>query len=428
MTGATVQDLVDERLENGLRVLVAENPTVDAVAVNLWYGVGSRDERPGQTGLAHLFEHLMFQGSQNVAAGEHMTLLESYGANLNATTSFDRTNYFQTVPTRAFELALWLEADWMGGLPDALDQKNLDSQRDVVRNERRQRYDNQPYGDAFEHLQAMLFPTGHGYHHTPIGSMEDLAAASLDDVRAFFHWHYVPSNAVLTITGDVRARDAIDKAAMYFGAVATGDARARPRRRRQLALEPLEAQVRAEVSDRLPADSLWCGWRVPPDGTEEFDAAAIALRILAGGSGSRLQERLTRRSSLAQSVGSYANDLTAGTAAALLIVTAQQDASIGEIESVLDAGLSRFADDGPTELEFEAALAQAEREYLEGISTLDGLADEIGRAACLFDHPGRVSGTIDRLRAVTPAQVQTVAKTWLLPHQRAQVTYLKEQS
>ncbi|MCZ1003007.1 insulinase family protein [Streptomyces mirabilis] len=299
MTETAAGEIVEARLDNGLRVLVAENPTVDAVAVNLWYGVGSRDESLGRTGLAHLFEHLMFQGSQNVAAGEHMALLESFGADLNATTSFDRTNYFQTVPTRAFELALWLEADRMGGLPDALDQKNLDSQRDVVRNERRERMDNQPYGDAFERMQTLLFPVGHGYHHMPIGSMEDLAAASLDDVRAFFHQHYAPANAVLTIAGNVRTREALDKAALYFDAVDAGDRWHRGQAADLPALEPLDQQIRADVSSRVPADALWCGWRIPADGTEDFDAAAIALRILGGG-----EQPAGRASDTAQQAGS----------------------------------------------------------------------------------------------------------------------------
>ncbi|MEU2771411.1 pitrilysin family protein [Streptomyces sp. NPDC007162] len=428
MAEAAAGEIVEERLDNGLRVLVAENPTVDAVAVNLWYAVGSRDESPGRTGLAHLFEHLMFQGSQNVGAGEHMALLESFGADLNATTSFDRTNYFQTVPTRAFELALWLEADRMGGLPDALDQKNLDSQRDVVRNERRERMDNQPYGDAFERMQRLLFPVGHGYHHMPIGSMEDLAAASLDDVRAFFHQHYAPANAVLTIAGNVRTREALDKAALYFDAVDAGDRWHRGQTADLPALEPLDQQIRADVSSRVPADALWCGWRIPADGTEDFDAATIALRILGGGASSRLVERLTRRSRLAQSINAFPNDLTGGTAVAMLVVAAQQDASVAEIETILDAELERFATEGPNEAEFTAALAQAEREWLESTATLAGLADEVSRAACLFGTADRVSGAVARIRAVTPEQVRSVTRTWLRPHQRAQLIYRKEQS
>ncbi|MFI9569016.1 M16 family metallopeptidase [Streptomyces rishiriensis] len=428
MTETSTGEIVEERLDNGLRVLVAENRTVDAVAVNLWYGVGSRDESTGRTGLAHLFEHLMFQGSQNVAAGEHMALLESFGADLNATTSFDRTNYFQTVPTRAFELALWLEADRMGGLPDALDQKNLDSQRDVVRNERRERMDNQPYGDAFERIQSLLFPLGHGYHHMPIGSMEDLAAASLDDVRAFFHQHYAPANAVLTIAGNVRTRDALDKAALYFDAVDAGDRWHRGPAAHMPALKPLDEQIRTEMSSPVPADALWCGWRIPADGTEDFDAAVVALRILGGGASSRLVERLTRHSRLAQSINAFPNDLTGGTAAAMLVVAAQQDASLAEIETILDAELERFAEEGPNETEFAAALAQAEREWLESTATLAGLADEVSRAACLFGTADRVSAAVARIRAVTPERVRSVTQTWLRPHQRAQLIYRKEQS
>ncbi|MET7694053.1 pitrilysin family protein [Streptomyces sp. NPDC005483] len=420
-------DIAEERLDNGLRVFVAENHTVQAVTVNLWYGVGSRHEQVGQTGLAHLFEHLMFQGSANVAAGEHMTLLESFGADLNATTSFDRTNYFQTVPTRALELALWLEADRMGGLPAALDQRNLDNQRDVVRNERRERFDNQPYGDAYERMHALLFPPGHGYHHLPIGSMADLAAASLDDVRAFFEKHYEPGNAVLSIVGDVEPREAFALAARYFGHLPPGDSR-HERLKEVPPLPALEEPVHAEASADVPAEALICGWRLPADGTEEFDAAAVALRILGGGASSRLQELLTRQNQLAQGVYATAQDLTVGTAAGLVMVHAHDDVSLTEIEGVLMAELGRFIETGPTEAELERALAQAEREWLESTATLDGLADEISRAACLFGSVDRVGETVARMRAVTTERVHSVVRAWLNPHQRVQLTYRKEQS
>lgn len=427
MTETLGIEIAEERLDNGLRVFVAENHTVQAVTVNLWYRVGSRHEQSGQTGLAHLFEHLMFQGSAHVAAGEHMTLLESFGADLNATTSFDRTNYFETVPTRALELALWLEADRMGGLPAALDQRNLDSQRDVVRNERRERYDNQPYGDAYERMHALLFPPGHGYHHLPIGSMADLAAASLDDVRTFFEKHYEPGNAVLSIVGDVEPREALGLAAKYFGQVAPGTGRREPRKEMP-PLEPLSKPVHSEVSAAVPADALMCGWRLPADGTEEFEAAALALRILGGDTSSRLQELLTRRHQLAQGVYAAAQDLTAGTAAGLVMVHAHDEASPAEIEDLLMAEMERFAETGPTDAELDRALAQAEREWLENTTTLHGLADEISRAACLFGSVDRVGAAIARMRAVTTDRVRSVARDWLNPHQRVQLTYRKEQS
>jgi zinc protease len=422
--------VTEERLDNGLRVLVAEDHAVPAVAVNLCYGVGSRHELPGQTGLAHLFEHLMFQGSENVAAGDHMTALESFGANVNASTWFDWTDYYETVPTHVLELALWLEADRMGSLPAALDQRNLDSQRGVVQNERRQRYDNQPYGDALERVCTLLFPPGHGYHHPPIGSMADLQAASLDDVRSFFERHYTPGNAALTIAGDVFPGDALDLAATYFGAVAVAssavatDAAAAPAGVPGLA--PLALQARAEVRSSVPAEALYCAWRMPPDGTEDYDAASIALIILAGGTSSRLRERLSRHSRLARSVTATQDPLTAGTSAAFVVVHANQDASLADIETVLDAELERFAGSGPDEAELDRAVAQAERAWLESTAKLDGLAYQLSRAACLFGTADRVAGTVTRLRSVTAHRVQSVAQAWLRPDQRVQLTYRKE--
>jgi zinc protease len=428
VTGVRVRDVAEECLDNGLRVLVAKDHAVPAVAVSVCYGVGSRHELPGQTGLAHLFEHLMFQGSENVAAGEHSDVLESFGATVNATTWFDWTRYYETVPARALELTLWLEADRMGGLPVALDQRNLDSQRGVVQNERRQRNDNQPYGDAFERLSALLFPPGHGYSHVPIGSMADLEAASLADVRAFFERHYEPGNAVVAIAGDVRPADAFGLAARYFGAVAPGSGAARQLPAQVPGLEPLTGQVRQEVRGPVPAEALYCAWRLPPDGTEDYDAAAIALRILGGGSSSRLRERLSRHSRLARSVVAAADGLTAGTAGAIAVVRVNQDASLADVEAILDTELERFAQSGPDDAEVDRALAQAERDWLELTATLDGLASELSRAACLFGTADRVAGTVSRFRAVTADRVRSVARAWLLPQQRVQLTYRKEQS
>jgi zinc protease len=428
VTDAPARDVVEECLDNGLRVLVAEDPAVPAAGVNLCYAVGSRHELPGQTGLAHLFEHLMFQGSENVATAEHMAVLESYGASLNASTWFDWTTYYETMPTRALELALWLEADRMGSLPAALDQRNLDSQRGVVQNERRQRHDNQPYGDAFERMSALLFPPGHGYHHLPIGSMADLEAASLDDVRAFFERHYWPGNAVLAIAGDVRPGAAFDLAATYFGAVAAGPAATGQVPAEVPVLGPLARQVRDEASGQVPAEALYCAWRLPPDGTQDYDAAAIALRMLGGGASGRLQELLSRRRRLAQSVIAGPDQLTAGSAVAIVVVQAAQDAALADIEAVLDAELEGFAQSGPDDAELDRALAQAERDWLRRTATLEGLAFELSRAACLFGTADRVNGTVARLRSVTAERVRSVARAWLLPQQRVQLSYHKEQS
>ena len=218
------------RLDNGLRVIASPDHAAPSVAVNLWYDVGSRHEQPGRTGFAHLFEHVMFQGSPNVESGQHIGLLQAAGASVNATTWFDRTNYFETLPTGGLDLALWLEADRLGTLLDALTQESLDNQREVVKEEKRQRYDNVPYGDAMQRLIELTFPADHPYGHTVIGSMDDLNAATLDDVRAFFATHYLPNNAVLSIVGDCTVETAFGKAETYFGSLAGGPLPARTSR------------------------------------------------------------------------------------------------------------------------------------------------------------------------------------------------------
>src|SRR3954447_10816107 len=249
--------LAEHTLANGLRVLVSEDHTVPNVAVNLWVGVGSRHETPGRTGLPHLFEHLMFQASRNVASGEHFSALMNEGGHLNATTWFDRTNYFETVPTGALELALWLEGDRHGHLLDAVTQENLDNQRDVVKEEKRQRYDNVPYGTALTDVYATVFPEGHPYHHPTIGSMEDLDAASLEDVHAFFRHYYGPNNSVLTIVGDVDPDDAFAKVEKYFGPL---PASAQPPPHAEHHLDPLTEPVRLERLEEVPNDRLHLAW------------------------------------------------------------------------------------------------------------------------------------------------------------------------
>ena len=203
-------------LDNGLKIVLSQDRTVPVVAVNLWYGVGSRNETTGKTGFAHLFEHMMFQGSAHVPKNRHFELIERAGGTLNASTWFDRTNYFETMPSHDLELVLWLESDRMGWMVEAMDQEKLDNQRDVVKNEKRQRYDNQPYGDWDEQLQALLYPEAHPYHHSVIGSMADIDAATLDDVASFFKTFYVPNNAVITIAGDFERDDALELLNKYL--------------------------------------------------------------------------------------------------------------------------------------------------------------------------------------------------------------------
>ncbi len=310
--------LVGHTLDNGLEVIISPDHTVPTTAVNLWVKVGSRDESPGRTGFAHLFEHLMFQGSRNVAANEHFSALLAVGGRLNATTWFDRTNYFETVPRGALELALWLEADRHGRLLDAVTQENLDNQRDVVKEEKRQRYDNAPYGNALRDIYATVFPEGHPYHHPTIGSMEDLDAASLDDVRAFYARHYGPNNSVLTIVGDVEPEEAIELAQKHFGPL---PASATPRQEGLIGpLEPLTRPVRCERAELVPNDRIFLAFRLPADTTPGFLGAGLALDALGGFGSSRLVERLMRTEQIATGVSAHPMGLSGGTSLGLLSV------------------------------------------------------------------------------------------------------------
>jgi predicted Zn-dependent peptidase len=412
--------IVERRLDNGLRVIVSEDHNAPAVAVNIWYDVGSRHEQPGRTGFAHLFEHLMFQGSANVGPSQHFELLEAVGATLNATTSFDRTNYFETVPTSALDLALWLEADRMASLTDALTLENLDNQRDVVKNERRQRYETVPYGTAWERLFSMVFPEGHPYHHMPIGSMADLDAASLEDAHRFFRTHYAPGNAVLTIVGDVAADDALRAAARYFDAVPAGAPAPPPR---DGAIGPITTEVRADVDEKVPARALYALYRMPADGTVDAEAADLVSAVVGEGASSRLARRLVRREQLAQAVDFGVLRLIGGVSVATLVVQASGDADLAHIEEIVDeeiGGLEITADD------LDRAKAQHERHWLEQTSDFGGRADEISRFATLFDDPRQINEVVARSGAVTVEEAAAVAAEWLRPEARALLRYVGE--
>ena len=412
--------IAEQLLDNGLRVFVVEDRAVPTVAVNLWYNVGSRNEVLGKTGFAHLFEHVMFQGSANVASNEHMALMNAVGADLNATTSFDRTNYFEAVPTGALELALWLEADRMSGLLESLSQENLDNQRDVVKNERRERYDNQPYGTSWEHLFSLTFPLGHPYHHMPIGSMEDLQAASMEDVTEFFTTYYHPGNAVLTLVGDVDPETGFDLAKQYFGWIPTKPT-IPPARDGSIA--PMNEPVRRELREQVPAEAYYSMYRAPADGTPEADALDLACTILGGHDSSRLMQRLVREEQLAQHAGGGLQRLIGGTSAVSLMARARSGASLERLERAVLEVVAAFAADGPTEEELEIAKAKLERDFLDETATCAGLADLVSQTATQFGDVQHLNRTVDRINAVTAEQVQAAAATWLDPNNRAVLTY-----
>lgn len=413
-------DIADHTLPNGLRVVVNEDHSVPAVAVNLWVGVGSRHEAPGRTGFAHLFEHLMFQGSANVASGEHFSELMSHGARLNATTWFDRTNYFETVPKGAYELALWMEADRHGRLLDAVTQENLDNQRDVVKEEKRQRYDNVPYGQALSQLYAAVFPPDHPYHHPTIGSMEDLDAASLSDVHEFYTTYYRPGNTVLTLAGDLTPREGFAAAEKYFGHLPDVPV---PQPPPSAPLGPLDAPVHVDVQDDVPTPRIYLGFRLPVDNTVEFFAASAAMDALAGLTIARLERRLVRELELSTDISAAAMGLIDNVSLGFFVAEAAPGVPLARIEEVVCEELTRFGRQGPTAVEMEAVVAQNERAWLSQLASLDERADHISHSTLLHDDPRAINTLLDRIGAVTADQVGEAAAHWLAPSGRAVITY-----
>lgn len=411
----------DHTLGNGLRVIVSPDHTVPIVTVNLWVGVGSRHEVTGKTGFAHLFEHLMFQGSRSVASGEHFSALMAHGGRLNATTWFDRTNYFETVPVGALELALWLEADRHGYLLDAVSQENLDNQRDVVKEEKRQRYDNQPYGNALTDVYASTFPVGHPYHHSTIGSMEDLDAASLDDVHAFFERYYAPNNTVLTLVGDIEPARGIALAERYFGHLSHQVA---PPRGPGEQLPPITAAVRVDRHRAVPNDRLHLAFRLPAEGSDEFLAASLALECVAGLSSSPMVSRLVRREQVATSIGSHAMGFIDGSSLGLVVADVSPGEDSDRLEDDIASELARFVDHGPSEDLVESVKAQSERAWLSALASGEERADLISQYTLLHDDPGYINTALDRVLRITSEDVRAAAAQWLQPQSRVCVAYL----
>jgi predicted Zn-dependent peptidase len=409
------------RLDNGLEVVLSSDPGVPVVAVNLWYRVGSRDERPGRTGFAHLFEHMMFQGSDNVPETAHFAFIEKAGGSLNGSTWLDRTNYFETLPANQLELGLWLESDRLGWLLPAMTQEKLDNQRDVVKNERRWRVDNQPYGDWDERLQEMVYPEDHPYHHSVIGSMEDLDAASLEDVETFFRTYYRPNNAVLTLCGDFEEEAALGMVRKWFGDIPAGDPVPDIPGRTDIPTA-LDAPVRAVVEQDISLARIYKAYRVPPYGTDQWHAGAIAAHVLAFGRAARLNRRLVREKRLAQDVVAFAFPIVVGSAMLVVWATARPGVDPEALEAALDeemAGLADLADD-----EVTRAIRLVEASQLDELQRVDERADQLSMFTCLFDDPGRINTELGRIRAVTADQVRALADGHLGADRSATIVYV----
>ena len=409
-------------LDNGLRVILSRDARQPVVAVNLWYNVGSRNERLGRTGFAHLFEHMMFQGSQNVPNTEHIAHIERVGGSMNGSTWLDRTNYFETVPANRLELALWLESDRMGFLLPAMTQEKLDNQRSVVQNERRWRVDNQPYGDWDERLQMLLYPADHPYHHSVIGSMADLDAATLDDVAGFFRTYYAPNNAVLTICGDFDAEEAKRLVERYFGSIPAGPPIPVLPGKPEIPLA-LSAPVREVVEGEVALARVYLGFRVPPYGDGRFYAADATSNLLANGKSSRLYRSLVRERRLAESVVAFAFPIVTGAAMFVIWATANPGVAPDVLEAALWSELQAVGD-SVDEAEVDRVLVGVEARQVIGLQQVGERADQISMFATLFNDPGRINTELDEYRRLGSDDLSEFAREFLRADRAAVMTYL----
>lgn len=410
------------RLPNGLFVTLSEDHSAPIVAVNLWYHVGSANERAGRTGFAHLFEHMLFQGSEHVGANEHFELIQRAGGTLNGSTWLDRTNYFETVPSNELGVALWLEADRMGALLPAMTQQKLDTQRDVVMNERRWSVDNQPYGTWWERLPALAFPPTHPFHHSLIGSFDDLAAASLDDIEQFFRTFYTPDNAVLTIAGDFDAAEARELVQLYFGDIPRGAGKPALA---SMAVPPKFGGWRREVvEDDVMLPRLYLAFRIPPFGSEGYYAASVCGAVLGMRRGSRLHRRLVREEEIASEASAFTFDLSKGCDLLIVDVTGRPGVSVAVLEAGVAAQVDLLQRDGVTAAEVERAVALIETDFVSAMQSAGERADKLSQFATYFGDPGLVNVQADRYRAVSAAAVNAFAHDSLGPDNRVSLLYV----
>jgi zinc protease len=403
-------------LPNGLEVILVEDHRLPIVAVNIWYHVGPANEAPGLTGFAHLFEHMMFAGTRHLPRGLADRLLEGAGAtDSNGSTDYDRTNYYDTVPSNQLELALWVHADRMGYLLDVLDQAALSNQQDVVRNERRQSVENRPYGIVEETLNHALFPKTHPYYAAVIGSHADIQSAKLADVRDFFTRYYGPNNASIVIAGDIDKARTRALVAKYFGSFKKSAPVARP----QVATPPLTRERRIMVPDRVELPRVYMAWLTPPAFQPGDAELAVTAQILAGGKSSRLYKSLVYEQQIAQEAAAAQNS-NALTSTFIVDATARPGHASDELETAIDAELKALRDTGPSDAEVERARNTIETAMLTSIEKLGGagLANQINQYNQYTGDPGYLPKDIERLRRVSAADVRRVARAYLQPNAR----------
>jgi zinc protease len=397
-------------LPNGLTLIVHEDHKAPIVAVNVWYHVGSKNEKPGRTGFAHLFEHLMYNGTENYDKDFFGPMEQAGATDMNGTTNEDRTNYFQNVPTNAVDLALWMESDRMGHLTGAISQPKLDEQRGVVQNEKRQG-ENEPYGKVWDFLTPKLYPANHPYSWTVIGSMEDLDAAKLDDVKDWFRTYYGAANAVVVVAGDIDAQTARQKVEKYFGDISAGS----PVARQQAWVAKRTGSQRGIMQDRVPQARIYKVWNIPGWGTADADYLSLVSDVLSSGKSSRLYKRLVYDEQIATDV-SAALDLREIGGLFSVEATARPGIDLGRVERAVDEELARFLAGGPTPVELRRVKTQYRAAFVRGVERIGGFggkSDVLAQGQVFARRPDFYKVRLDRVERASPAQLLSSAKRWL---------------
>jgi zinc protease len=406
-------------LPNGLHVILHEDHRIPMVTVNTWYRVGSAREREGRTGLAHLFEHLMFMGSRHVKSGEFDEWLEAAGGDNNGSTDTDRTNYYINVPSNALELALFLESDRMGYLLDTMTPQTVDAQRDVVKNERRQSFENRPYGMAEIAITELLYPPGHPYHWPVIGYMPDLTAASHEDVVAFFKKYYSPRNASLVVAGDFETSEAKRLVEKWFSDVKPGPA-VEPMPVPGVAIDRVE---RKTIVDKVQLPRLYLAWPTPPQFTPANAALDVFADVLGGGRSSRLYKRLVREAQLAQDVVAFQE--SAELSSSLRVVaTARPGRTVAELQTIIDEEITKLLRDGPTEHELLRFNNQIEASFfsrLERLGGFGGIADQLNGYYANTGDPDWLAEDLARYRALSPSDIRAFATRFVAIDKRVEL-------
>jgi zinc protease len=405
-------EFTETTLDNGLKVIIAPDHFAPVFSIDVTYNAGSRNEKQGRTGFAHLFEHMMYEGSVNVGKGEHMFLVQNYGGSMNGTTNEDRTTYFEELPKNQLDLALFLESDRMKALN--ITQANLDNQRNAVQEERRLGVDNQPYGKSFEEVESMAYDA-FPYHHSVIGSMEDLNAASIDDVKDFFRTYYAPNNAVLVLVGDLDPAQALAKVKKYFGDI--------PRQPAPAALSFTEPdhdkERRKTINDalaRLP--QIQMAYNVPPGNTPDSYALQVLVSVLSSGRSSRFYQHLVKEKQLAINAGAFSQGRR-GPSLFQIVAVPRPGIKVEDLEKAIDEEIVAVQKDGITDAELAKVRTQILRQQIQTRSSSLATAIQIGTLAVNFNDPNLINTTYDKVAAVTADQVKQAAQKYLVPAHRA---------